>query len=215
MNRFICLAVSCLLLAGCAQFTTNDQELADMNSAAEAKANNYVECLKREAAGFSGSTDTAFLGDAARSRCQAEMDAYTVAQSEYLGAQYMMTDKELEKSVEALDERGRYEIAEMLVTQPTNIQPSVSAGVAVAAAGTATVVSTPTTWNADQRVYLDCMQDQAEKYADSDEGAEVVAAVAASRCNMYLGSESRQALEQKGRAQVMGTVMDIRMQTPR
>ncbi len=215
MNRFICMAVSCLLLTSCAQFTTNDRELADMNNEAEAKANNYVECLKREAAGFSGSTDAAFLGDAARSRCQAEMDAYTVAQSEYLGAQYMMTDKELEKSVEALDKRGRSEIAEMLVTQPTNIQPSVSAGVAVAAAGTATVISTPTSWNGDQRVYLDCMQDQAEKYADSDEGAEVIAAVAASRCKMYLGSESRQALEQEGRAQVMGTVMDIRMQTPR
>jgi len=209
------MAVSCLLLTSCAQFTTNDRELADMNNEAEAKANNYVECLKREAAGFSGSTDAAFLGDAARSRCQAEMDAYTVAQSEYLGAQYMMTDKELEKSVEALDKRGRSEIAEMLVTQPTNIQPSVSAGVAVAAAGTATVISTPTSWNGDQRVYLDCMQDQAEKYADSDEGAEVIAAVAASRCKMYLGSESRQALEQEGRAQVMGTVMDIRMQTPR
>jgi len=215
MNRFIYLIVSCLLLTACAQFTTNEQELADMHSAAEVKANAYVECLKREAAGFSGSTDAAFLGDAARSRCQAQMDAYTNAQSEYLGAQYMMTDKELEKSVEALDKRGRSEIAEMLVTQPANIQPSASAGVAVATAGTASVVRRPASWNADQRVYLDCMQDQAEKYADSDEGAEVIAAVAASRCIMYLGSESRQALEQEGRAQVMGTVMDIRMQALR
>jgi hypothetical protein len=213
--RFTSFAVIAALtvLAGCSQFTTSKKELAGMDNAANLKADLYVECLKREASTFTGSTDAAFMLDAAQRRCDSEMDAYVAAQSAFLSSQFMMIDKELAKSVDSLNEQSRAEIAEMLLTQPA---PASAAVVSLAPAATAAaVVVTPSAWNADQRIYLDCMQDQAQKYAGLSESAAAIADVAASRCRSYLTEDSRQALETEGRAQVIGNVMDQRLQMPR
>ena len=199
-----------IFLFGCAQFTTSQEELADMNSIAQARADAYIECLKREAAGMSASTDASFLRDAAMQRCETEMDAYRDAQSGYLGAQFMMIGKELDASVAALDKRGRNEIAEMLVTQP-GMTPTPTPAFAPAVAA-ATAATAPAVWNAEQRIYLDCMQDQGEKYAALNEGVDRIADVASTRCRSYLGTEARQALEQEGRAVVMGAVFDARLE---
>jgi hypothetical protein len=213
--RFIRLSAIAALtvLTGCSQLTTSKKELAGMDDAANLKADLYVDCLKREAGTFTGSTDAAFMLDAAQRRCDSEMDAYVAAQSAFLSSQFMMIDKELAKSVDSLNERGRAEIAEMLLTQPT---PASAAAVSLAPAVTAAaIIVTPSTWTADQRVYLDCMQDQAKKYAGLSESGAAIADVAASRCRSYLTEDSRQALETEGRAQVIGNVMDQRLQMPR
>jgi hypothetical protein len=208
LGTVILIAQTCLF--GCAQFTTSKEEIADMNSVAQARADAYIECLKREAAGMSASTDASFLRDAAMQRCETEMDAYKDAQSDYLGAQFMMIGKELDASVAALDKRGRNEIAEMLVTQP-GMTPTPTPAFAPAVAA-ATAATAPAVWNADQRIYLDCMQDQGDKYAALNESVDRIADVASTRCRSYLGTEARQALEQEGRAVVMGAVFDARLE---
>ena len=201
--------MAAMLVTGCAQFTTSAEEEAELDHIAQANAEAYIECLKRETAGMSASTDASFLRDAATRRCESEMDAYKEAQAEYLGAQYMMVGKELDASVAALEKRGRNEIAEMLVAQP-GMTPTATPIFAPAAAA-ATAATAPAVWNAEQRIYLDCMQDQGEKYASLNESVDRIADVAASRCRDYLGTEARQALEQEGRAEVMGAVFDARL----
>ncbi|MCP4275219.1 MAG: hypothetical protein GY886_01000 [Gammaproteobacteria bacterium] len=203
LGVIVLVAVS--LATGCSQFTTSKAELAGLDSAAQSKADAYIDCLKREAAGMSGTTDATFLRDAAGQRCEPELDAYKDAQAEYLGAQYMIIDKALTESIVDLEKRGRNEIAEILVTQPASTSASTPV---IALVATAAI---PIDWNADQRVYLDCMQAQGEKYAALNENVERIAEVAASRCRDYLGTEARQALEQEGRAQVMGAVFDARL----
>ena len=210
MSRIVWLIAGSCLLSSCAQFTTSAEEEAELDRVAQAKAEAYIECLTRETAGMSASTDASFLRDAASQRCEPAMDAYKEAQSEYLGAQFMVIGKELDASVAALEKRGRNEIAEILVAQP-GLAPTATPAFAPAAAA-ATAATAPAVWSADQRVYLDCMQDQGEKYAGLNESVERIADVAASRCRHYLGTEARQALEQEGRAQVMGAVFDARLE---
>jgi hypothetical protein len=211
-TRFFRAAVllTMTLVLGCAQFTTSKEELADMDSIAQARANEYIDCIKREAAGMSASTDASFLRDAAMQRCEPQLDAYKEAQSDYLNGQFMMISKELDASVAALDKRARNEIAEMLVSQP-GMTPTPTPAFAPAVAA-ATAATAPAVWNADQRIYLDCMQDQGEKYASLDESVDRIADVASTRCRSYLGTEARQALEQEGRAVVMGAVFDARLE---
>ena len=79
------------------------------------------------------------------------------------------------------------------------------------AAASAAAVGAATSWSPEQRVYLDCMDEQADKYSRLNESAENIADVAASKCRSYLTTERRAALEEEGKVRVMGRVMDSRL----
>ena len=69
-------------------------------------------------------------------------------------------------------------------------------------------------WTAEQRIYIDCMEDQGRKYASLEETAATIAEVAHSRCDDYMGGPNP-ALEKEGRTAVMGAVFDARLPAPR
>lgn len=215
-----CLAAA-LVIGGCAQLTTSAEEKADLERVADTKGDSYIACVKNQAAEIYTTTDPAFIRDAVSSRCGTEREAFIAAKKKSLESKYMLTEKPLQESLDNLDDRARIELAETLLARPAAAGPgtqpaarsgstaAVSAPVAAAAPVSA---GAPASWDAQQRIYLDCMDDQAEKYASLDESAQAIAEVAVSRCSMYLGSESVVALEREGRAQVMGKVMDLRLQ---
>ena len=134
-----------------------------------------------------------------------------------------MTKKPLQASLDALNDSAEKELARNLanrsqgaaVTAPAgSAAAQAGAGAGAAAAGKAVkpVPAQPAGgWTADQRVYLDCMEDQARKYAGVDESASDIADVAISRCRDYLGSGGgTAALQQEGRMLVMGAVLDAK-----
>lgn len=209
--QFITL-VSVAGLSACSQLTTSKKELAALQAKADGIAETYVECVKTSAQELYGTTDTAFLVDAARKACASEMDAYKTAMSDYYGAQYMIYDEPLERSVSAVEERAETEATALFVGKSA---PVAAASATPTLATPPEVPSdAPATWTAEQRIYLDCMEDQGLRYAGLQEPATSIADVAASRCRSYLTEADRVALEQEGRAVVMGTVMDQRLQTP-
>ena len=215
MNKLLYPALAVLVagLSGCAQFSTNEQELADLQQNADQKAEDYINCVKVEAAEIYSTTDPGFIRDAVSSRCEDERQAYIAAEKQSLSAQYMMVEKPLKASVEALDDRARIELAETLLARPgtpanqaaRTVSPAPAAVIAPAAG------TKPIAWNEQQRIYLDCMEDQADKYSSLNESAEAISDVAVLKCRDYLGTQSVVALEREGRAIVMGRVMDNRL----
>ena len=205
-----------VILAGCAQFTTNEQELAALGSAAENEADSYVACVKTEAANYASSEEEiSYVVNSAGRECQAELDKYEAVQSEFLSAQYMMIDSKLEESTAAVNQRATDEVAAMMLTrQPQVASPSSAGGLNPGIAAGATAAVPVAGWNSEQRVYLDCMQDQARKYVDLNENAPSIAEVAQSRCKNYMGGANA-VLEQEGRTLVMGIVFDARLQPGR
>jgi hypothetical protein len=217
-----------LLLAGCAQMTTSEDERADLASAAELQGDAYQLCLRQESKRlFDVSKEAGFVVDAARGSCSAQLNDYKKAQTEYLETKYIQTDDELEKSVAALEEKSRLDVVAMLVaaegTASIPRQTAASAGVnapvanAATAASAATVASTRPvagtfTPDFEQRIYIDCMEDQARKYVRLNETAAAIAEVAASRCKPHLTGNNQAALEREGRAVVMGDVFDARLE---
>ena len=213
------------MATGCTQFTTSDAELANLKSVADTRADEYIGCMKTEAGTLSSTDNYEFIADAVNARCNSSMDAYQSAQKEYLTAQFMMTGKQLAASVAALEKRGKTEVTEYLLARDAGTedlpqpaaQPTFSespsrtppAG-SVAPASAAMDVK----WNPEQRVYLDCMDEQADKYMRLNESAEAIANVAADKCKSYLTVESRAALAEEGKVRVMGKIMDMRL-TPR
>jgi hypothetical protein len=131
----------------------------------------------------------------------------------------MVTEKPLNQSVGALNDRAVIEVGEALLAAADN-QPAVVAPIAVGAAAAATAspssVAVPSAdgWNAEQRVYLDCMEDQGRKYSGLNESTTVIADVAQSRCKSYMAGPGSAALEQEGRTLVMGMVLDAKLQGP-
>jgi hypothetical protein len=108
---------------------------------------------------------------------------------------------------------------------PSAALPSVAAGVtappvatvATTASAAATVASTRPVTGAftpdfEQRIYIDCMEDQARKYVRLNETAAAIAEVAANRCKSHLTGNNQNALEREGRAVVMGDVFDARLE---
>lgn len=196
-----------------------------LQAASERAAQSYVDCVKQESQRILGiSRDASFILAEAKSACGSQLDAYTVAESELLDTQYMMIDPQLERSLEELNERSRSAVAEMLTAgaaaTPAPAASPSSPAVPVAAGTSAAAVSRPQqrpvagnfSPDYEQRVYLDCMQDQAKKYIRLSETAGAIAEVAASRCRSYLVGSNQAALEQEGRAVVMGTVFDARLE---
>jgi hypothetical protein len=223
MNRISGL-LAVTVLAGCSQITTNDQELAELQSAAEVIGDSYVDCVVGAGTPMvsSSNVDVATAVTLAADQCKTQLDSYTNAQEKYLGSRSMMTAKPLQQSIDALNEEATRKIGSKLLAsgQPLVMpaDPAVAAAAAGAVAATAASqapASQPATsasagWDADQRIYLDCMEDQAVKYATLNESAPTIADVAHSRCKSYMGGMNA-ALEDEGRAQVMGAVMDARL----
>jgi hypothetical protein len=146
------------------------------------------------------------------------MEAYEESQADYLGAQYMVISGKMTESKNAVNARAETEVSELMLAlddQDAAPAPTGSAGkdaalASAAATATATVASQPGGWTSEQRVYIDCMEDQGRKYATLDESAPTIAEVAQSRCDDYMGGPNP-ALEKEGRAVVMGIVFDARV----
>jgi hypothetical protein len=197
-------------LAACSQLTTNKDELAALQLAAEQRADGYVECIKSNSlANVAKNTiDVATAVKLAKDDCGAELAAFETAQEKYLGAQMMMTDKPLAAALDAVDERAEKEVGAALLATGT---AAVAAAPAAAGNPAAPAEAAPASWSAQQRVYLDCMEDQANKYAGLNESASVIADVAHSRCKTHAVAPGTAALTEEGRALVMGAVMDARL----
>ncbi len=126
-----------------------------------------------------------------------------------------MTKKPLQASIDTLNERATMEVGEALLSET---QSQATAVIPVAAGSAAIVTSTPSPtfsgeedWSSEQQAYLDCMEDQAHKYAGLKESASVIADVAQGRCKSYMAGPGSSALEQEGRAMVMGVVLDAKL----
>jgi hypothetical protein len=210
---YAALAVFVAGISGCAQFTTSPEEQAVLELAAEKEAEAYIACVKGQAAEIYSTTDPAFIRDAVTSRCEDERKAFIAAEKESLNAKYMLVDKPLKESLTALDDRARIELAETLLARPaTPANPQVARSATLAPVMVKAAGSAPASWNEQQRIYIDCMEDQADKYAGLSESAEAISDVAVMKCRDYLGVESVVALEREGRAVVMGRVMDKRLE---
>jgi len=223
MNKLTAVLILMLFVTSCAQLTTSKSKLAGLKNTADNVADEYVSCVVKNTLSNASQNvvDVAALAQMAASQCQSELDSYESAQTEYLAAQVMLTKKPLQESVDALNKRATLESTEALVAaaenQPAGSAPSMAAApVAVAGAAATVAASAPAAapggWNAGQRIYLDCMEDQANKYAGLNESAVVIADVAQSRCKSYMTGPGAAALEQEGRTLVMGTVFDAKLQ---
>lgn len=250
MSRIVAIA-GLALLAGCAQYTTSDNERSSLAAAADIKAARYLECVRTESMQLTGvSRDAAFVAERAKSRCAADLESYRTAQAALLETEYIMFDDQLDAAVEALDRQSQDAVTQMLVD--ANISPAGSPGrapdtevaapsaaaapvsqarppaavsrsapapvpVASGRAGSAPARTPPPVQedfqpSFEQRVYMDCMRDQANKYVRLNESAADIAEVAASRCRTHLTGANRGSLEAEGKVLVMGAIFDARLQ---
>jgi|GEM_PF-1772948 len=219
MKKITVLLVGMVSISSCSQMTTNKSELAALGTTAENDGDVYVACVVNKSLdnAAKAAIDVASLVELAGNACQSELDQYKSSQEAYLGAQVMMTGKPLQQSVDALNEHARTEVGEALLSAADSAPTAASAGVAtaVAAGAASSAPAQPANgWNADQRVYLDCMEDQAHKYSGVNESASVIADVAQSRCKAYMAGPGAAALEQEGRTVVMGMVLDAKLASP-
>jgi hypothetical protein len=221
MNKLTAVLTLMLIVTSCAQFTTSKSELAGLKNTADNVADEYVGCVVKNALSRASqaAVDTAALVQTAASQCQSELDSFESVQTEYLSAKAMLTKKPLQESVDALYKRSTTEATEALIAaaenQPAGRAPAMagaSATVAVSSATASAPAAAPAGWNAEQRIYLDCMEDQANKYAALNESAVAIADVAQSRCKSYMTGPGVAALEQEGRTLVMGAVFDAKLQ---
>jgi hypothetical protein len=217
MYKFYALSLSACLLAGCSQFTTSKEESAALEAAATERGDAYVNCVTQKGLSYTGqgSSEISTVMQVATAACQPALDSFKSAQDAFLKTQVMLTDKALAASVDALNERARTDIAGQLVSKPAASSVAPAAATAVIAPTAPAVNSAPPAsgWTAEQRVYLDCMKDQAKKYGSLNESATAIADVAQNRCKSYLGGTNA-ALEQEGRALAMGVAMDAKLSKP-
>ena len=221
MMRLTAILVCIVSVASCSQITTNKSELAGLKTVADTAADAYVACVVEGSldSASQGIIDVASSVKLAEGLCQSDLNQFKNDQEAYLGAQVMMTEKPLQQSVDALNDRATVEVSEALLAAA---ESAPAAALPVAAAGTAAVTGSAASspaqpangWSADQRVYLDCMEDQGRKYSGVQESAGVIADVAQSRCKSYIPGSVDAALEQEGRTLVMGMVLDAKLQGP-
>lgn len=207
--------------------TASKNESADLASAAELKGDAYQLCLRQESKRLLGiSQEVGFVVDLARGSCSAQLNDYKKAQTEYLETKFIQTDDEMEKSVAALEEKSRLGVVAMLVAvEGTASIPRQTASAAGVTAPPVATVATPApaaiaastrsvagafTPDFQQRIYIDCMEDQARKYVRLNETAAAIAEVAADRCKPHLTGNNQYALEREGRAVVMADVLNAR-----
>jgi hypothetical protein len=202
-----------LALGGCAQFTTDESERAALEAGAEQQALSYLECVRRESLLFvEGNTDAAFVYDAVKDRCVADLEAFKAAELEYLDTRYMIKTEPLQQELDDLNRRARAIIAEQMASNATPARPA--APTAMPAAPVAPRTAAPANWDSDARVYLDCMLEQARRYVGLNESADTIAEVAQNNCRNYLDGPDAGALAQEGRARVLNEVFESRV-TPR
>ena len=211
----ISLAVT-LLLGACTQFTTNEEERTQLRAAADAQAEAYLGCVRKEAASYADtSTDASFIYAAVADRCVTELNAYRASAQVYFESKVMMAEKPVEAEVEELGRRAQTVIAEVMVagmpvaaSRTTSVPPRREPALTqvAAPAAVAGVSAGP-----EQRVYLDCMLEQAKRYMELDESADTIAEVAQNNCRAYLAGSNQAALAEQGRALVLSEVFDARI----
>ena len=207
------------LLSSCAQFTTSDSDRAELAQAAQAEAAEYLECIRAETRTFAGQNVAAeYVTQVTIERCAGALAEYEAAETVHLNSMYMMPDQILEEDVEELNKQARVVVAEEMANLPAvaagapAAAPVVApaAAPAAAAATSAPASSAPAALQADERVYLDCIESQASRFAALDESAETIAEVAHNRCAQYAGA-SAGALAPRGRALALDTVFEARL----
>ena len=214
MYRLISLLLITIVVAACSQFSNNAEERDALQAAADRKGDAYVDCaVQASLANLQGTAlDVATAAKLAADTCATELADFRQAEEEALSARMMITDKPLQEAVDALTERVEKEVgAQVLAGNSGAVAPAAAAAVATATA----VVQPPApsqSQNADQRVYMDCMEDQATKYAGLNESAANIAEVAHSRCKSYATGAGSAVLIEDGKAMVMGAVMDARLE---
>jgi len=221
-TRLPAALLAMLSVAGCSQFTTSTEERAELQQATDAAAAGYLDCIKREALLYVDSDSAPeFIVDAVRSRCDNALNSYVAARKAYLETEVMMVDKPLEASVQDLQQQARTLVAQEAVrTGSTPLATAAASAAATApaqsvkqraAAGVGVQPGAPIRWSSEQRVYLDCMAEQAKRYARVQESAEVIAEVAAATCQPYVTEADRAALLAEGRTRLLRTVLDARV----
>jgi hypothetical protein len=212
MKKLTLILALMMAVTSCSQIATN----ADEESALKAKADDlgdlYVACVvdqsmqHRSVNAIDVATSITLAGRA----CAAELDGFTAAQTEYLSTKVMMTEKPLQASIDALNERATAEVGEAFLLAAETQPAAAMTAAAVAASGATSGGAAG--WTSEQQAYLDCMEEQAGKYAGLDESAPVIADVAHDRCKSKLVGPGAAALEQAGRASVMGLVLDAKLE---
>ncbi|MEO8443438.1 MAG: hypothetical protein ABI567_00335 [Gammaproteobacteria bacterium] len=194
-------------ISGCSQLTTSKSELSALQSAADRAESEHLECLKQATSRYLATGEGAeAISRVARKDCSATRDRAASAQGTLLGTRYILAEPQVAAALKALDEKGEAAISRQVLDYRT-AQPAAAP---VAAAAPARPASGQP---AAGPAYLACMQAQGERYAAVNEGAEVVAEVAHSRCAASLGGGAPSSeLERQGRALVMGLVLDRKAQ---
>jgi hypothetical protein len=209
-----------LLVASCSQFTTNRDKLAELETIANNDGDAYVSCVVGSALNIlpSNSIDVATAIQISSQACEADLNLFRISQDEFLSARIIMTKKPLQESINALNERATIEVGEALLSetraQPTAAIPAALGTAAIVTSEPSTTYSDGNVWSSEQQAYLDCMEDLAHKYAGLDESTTVIADVAQNRCKSQLAGPKAAALEQEGRATVMGIVLDAKLEAP-
>lgn len=200
MKQHLAMLATALIAGGCAQFTTSGTERGQLEAGARAAGDAYVACLASEARRYAGtSRDVAAVTGVARGNCTTARDAAARAQASLQESQYILSAPEVEAALKDLDKRGDAEIARLVLDPATPVAAPAPAA-AAPAAGSTTTTPAP---------YLDCMREQASRWADVAEPATVIADAAHGRCAGRLaGVAGADALEREGRAVVAGIVLD-------
>jgi hypothetical protein len=214
MKKLTLILASMTLLASCGQIAANKDEVFTLETTANDLGDIYVACVVDNSLNHmsADAIDVATSIQLAGGACATDLSRFEESQNEYLSSQYMMTEKPLQASIDALNERATTEVGEALLSAAK--MPNATA--IPAAAATAAIATSGGTAerSSEQQAYLDCMEDQGHKYAGLDESATVIADVAQGRCKSYMADPGAAALEQEGRAMVMGIVLDAKLAGP-
>ena len=224
MNIRSLLVVGTLaFIAGCAQFTTNRTDRADLEAIAGKAGDDYVTCVVNAADRYEQTGEaTALIIEVAKKACTASREAFVNAENASLKTQFMRTEPILQTELAALDQRATQQVqqAQERALELKVASPSVAAAV-IAPVASLPATSVPTTRAtaaavpSDGNAYLKCMSAEGQRYAGVNEPAEVIAEVAQSRCSALLTDAASAAqLAKQGRALVMGMVLDRKVSGP-
>ena len=209
MRKLTLILVVMMSVTSCGQMSTNKTERSALEAKADDLGDLYVQCVVDHSLEHrsTNAIDVATSITLSSRTCEVDLARFKEAEQEYLSTKVMMTEKPLNASVAALNERATAEVGEAFLLA-AETQPA-AALTAVAVAAQATGGSNG--WSSEQQAYLDCMDKQAHKYAGLNESAPVIADVAQERCKSYMTGPGSAALEQEGRATVMGVVLDAKL----
>jgi len=140
-------------------------------------------------------------------RCAGALAEYEADEYTHLKSMYMLPDEMLAEDVEELKKQARAVVADEMA----GFAAAAGSAAPAAAVGAAAAASKPATVSGgDERLYLDCIESQANRFAALEESAETIAEVAHNRCARYAGTDAA-ALESRGRALALDTVFEARL----